>query len=86
MLITVAALAIAVVASFGALSGCDDSDYAPVVNVAIPQTDEIRCKTLEVVNKEDKVVVQIKTDDDGNGLLTVFAADGETILATLPMK
>jgi len=80
------ALTVAVVVPLGALSGCGDFGYSPEVRVTIPQTDEIRCKTLEVVNKEDQVVVRINTDDDGNGLLTVFAADGETILATLPMK
>ncbi len=84
--VTITALVLAAVLPFGAMSGCGDFAYQPSVSVTLPKSDEIRCKKIEVINEDDKVVVSVVADEDGAGLLTVFAADGETIVATLPMR
>lgn len=66
---------VAYLSAFTALASCSPEDPPPAAD-QIAET--IRARRLEIVNKQDKVVMRLESDVPG-GCLTVFDANGELV-------
>ena len=64
-----------------ALGGCNNGSpvHVEVKGVA----DHLRVKKVEILSEDGKVVMRADADENGNGRVVLYSADGE-VIASLP--
>jgi len=71
-------LCVAILTNVG---GCNNANG---LNVTVKNVvDHVRIKKLEVLGKDGKVVLRADADENGNGRVIIYSADGE-VIASLP--